>query len=408
MRRDPLQKPAMSQQQGAFESTTDTQLQALGADPSADALDAWVDPSAAAAALGSLADQASVVMRAAVELPASSNGAGTGPEPAAPWWIRVTKGSPEIKACPEVATSKDGCDSRRATRVVVECGPLPDGASGALARATITLEKKGGDAPSKLLVAEAWARTEELAIARVRPVASRLARALSIPASLPEGSHDPEADASDASENVRVPARKLARFSLRSEGARLVLRDFASRGPREGAGLHLVIGLILAGVSTGLWIAFANSARAVGAGQAISLAWLGGAALFTLGAVAFLGVARFSMAYAATSEPLVAIGVGRIMVAPWVSRTGAVMLHPEGRFGAGIDLGEVRGFSVQDREGRHALEVATDHGPIDALLTDDVDIARTLANALARTLDDLRPEAGPNARQRFRARAATK
>ena len=153
-------------------------------------------------------------------------------------------------------------------------------------------------------------------------------------------------------------------------------------------------------------MASSTASATVGATEAISLAWLGGAALFTLGAVAFLGVARFSMAYAATSEPLVAIGVGRIMVAPWVSRSGAVMMHPEGRFGAGIVLGEVRGVSVQDRKGQHAVEVATDHGPIDALLTEDANVAQYLCGALSRALDDLRPETGPNARQRFRARAA--
>ncbi|MFO0593401.1 MAG: hypothetical protein U0441_38015 [Polyangiaceae bacterium] len=399
----------MSQQQGAFESIAVTQLNALGADPSADALDAWADPAGAAAALGSLADQASLVMRAAVELPASQSSDGSGPEPAAPWWIRVTKGSAEIKACPEMGAAKDGCETRRASRVLVECGPLPDGAPGSIARALVALDKKGDGSPAKLLVAEAWARTEELACARVRPVASRLARALSVPASLPETATASEGDAADeGAPQVHVAARSLARFSLRSEGARLVLRDFASRGPREGAGFSMVVGLALAGVAAGLWFGFANSARAVGATAAVSLAWLGGAALFTLGAVAFLGVARFSMAYGATSEPLVAIGVGRIMVAPWVSRRGAVMLHPEGRFGAGIVLGEVRGVSVQDRKGQHAVEVATDHGPIDALLTEDANIAQLLCGALSRALDDLRPESGPNARQRFRARATAK
>ncbi len=396
----------MSQHEGTFERTAETSLAALGADPAGDALDGWSDPVGAAEALGALGDQGSVVLRAAFDLPASANGAG--PEPAAPWWIRVTKGSPEIRTCPAAGASKEACESRRVTRVVVECSPLPDGGDGAVARASLALDRKPGAAMPKLLVAEAWARTQDLAIARVRPVASRLARALSVPASLPQTSSgdEPEAPADEPSATVHVAARALARFSLRGEGPRLVLRDFASRGPREGAGLHLVIGLVLAALAAGAWTMFARSAGAAGPTAAVSLAWLGGSALISLGAVAFLGVARFAMRYAADSEPLVAIGAGKIMVAPWVSRTGAVMVDPEGRFGSGIDLGEVRGVSVQDRKGRHALEVATDHGPIDALLTDDPTVARYFAAALARTFEDLRPEAGPNARQRFRQRAA--
>ncbi len=398
----------MPQHDGTFERIAETSLAALGADPAGDALDAWSDPLGAAEALGALADRGSLVLRAAFELPPSSNGAG--PEPAAPWWLRVTKGSAEVSTCPAAGASKDACETRRVTRVVVEIAPLPDGGEGVVARASLALDRKPGGAMPKLLIAEAWARTEDVAIARVRPVASRLARILSVPASLPASSaagEEGDAPVAEPAPAVHIPARSLARFSLRSEGPRLVLRDFASRGPREGAGLHLVIGLVLAGLAAGCWAMFARSAGELGPTASMSLAWLGGSALVTLGAVAFLGVARFAMRYAAESAPLVAIGSGKVMVAPWVSRTGAVMNDPEGRFGSGIDLGEVRGVSVQDRKGLHALEVATDHGPIDALLTDDLNVARYLAAALSRAFDDLRPEVGPNARQRFRMRAAT-
>ncbi len=109
----------------------------------------------------------------------------------------------------------------------------------------------------------------------------------------------------------------------------------------------------------------------------------------------------------AASAPLVSIGGGKLTVAPWVSRKGAVMLEQEGRFGAAIELGEVKGVSVTPRDGRLAVEIATDHGPFDAVVIDDSGVARLLSGALSRAIDDLRPQlGGPNPKQRARARAA--
>jgi hypothetical protein len=405
----------MSKQQGAFEQVAEASLAALGAKPTDDALDAWSDPAGAARALGELGEQRGQLVLRAEREPAADASAT---EPALPWWILVIKGSAEIRACRADATRPEECETRRVTRVVVESAPLPDGADGAVARLALALDRKGGPASTRLLVAEAWARTEGLAVGRLRLVAGRLSRALSVPASLPAASAssaiapasapagDAAEDPEDAAPAPHVSARALARFVLRSEGSRLVLRDFASRGPREGAGLHLVIGLVFAALAAGAWVMLSRSAGAQGLATTGSIAWLGGSVLLTLAAVAFLGVAQFSLRYAAASAPLVAIGAGKVTVAPWVSRGGAVVPEPEGRFGAAIDLGEVRGVSVQDRKGQHALEFATEHGPIDALLTDDPTIARYLAAALARAVDDLRPESTPNARQRARARAA--
>jgi hypothetical protein len=83
-------------------------------------------------------------------------------------------------------------------------------------------------------------------------------------------------------------------------------------------------------------------------------------------------------------------------------------LRPEGRLGAAIPIGEVQGVSVLDRDGKKVVELATDHGPIDALESEDAKLADALCEALRRGLDQVRhPGKGASARQRARAKAAT-
>lgn len=405
----------MAQREGTFDRAAAEPLAALGGGPADVALDLWADPVGAAEALSepaaagtgdapSSGERGVVLVRAALELAGGAE-PGFGPDPVAPWWLRITRGSPEIRACPSLAGEAPACETRRVTRVVVDAAPLLDGGEGAAARVSISLDRGAGPLGTRLLVGEAWAHDEIAAVGRVRAAAGRLARALSVPASLPSAGPKPEADAAQTGAQVPVPAGALARYSIRSEGPRLVLRDFASRGPREKAGLHFSVGLVFAAAAVAAWVMFARSAGAAGPTSSATLAWLGGSVLLTLAAVAFLGVARFARRYAAGSAPLVAFGAGKLVVAPWVSRTGAVGLEMEGRFGAAIELGEVRGVSVQERDGAHAVEIATDHGPMDALVTGDAAMARYLAASLARVVDDLRPRAAPNARQRARARA---
>jgi hypothetical protein len=393
----------MSQHEGTFERTAEAALTALGACPSDEAFDAWADPAGAAHALEGESELRVAILRALWEPQAAPGEAPA--RPADALWIRVNRGSPEIRLCPALITGAPEIESRRATRVVVETEPSPDREGSAVARAVILLDRNGDAAGSRLIVAEAWAHAEDLAVSRVRGIAGRLARALSVPASLPQRGAATE-PADSVAPALQLSARALARFTLRIEGPRLVLRDFASRGPREGAALHFLIGLAFAAPAAGTWVMFARAVSAAGIAASASLAWLVGAVLLTLAAVAFLGVARFARAYTAGSTPLVAIGAGKVTVAPWVSRGGAVVPEPEGRFGAAIDLAEVRGVSVQDRKGQHALEIATEHGPIDALVTDDPTIARYLAVALDRAIADLRPQSAPTARQRARKRAA--
>jgi hypothetical protein len=118
-------------------------------------------------------------------------------------------------------------------------------------------------------------------------------------------------------------------------------------------------------------------------------------ALFALAGYAFLGVARFSSRYRALSAPLVALGKDRLIVLPWVSRAGAVDARQEGRLGAAIPLVEVRAASVKPRGARYAVEIDTDHGPMDGLEADREEVARYWAASLNRVADEVRhPRAG--------------
>src|SRR4030095_4367893 len=91
------------------------------------------------------------------------------------------------------------------------------------------------------------------------------------------------------------------------------------------------------------------------------------AALVTLTAYAFFGVGRFGRRYAAGSSPVGWGGEGRITAMPWVARDGRVDLRPEGRYGASIPLAEVREVRVRPREKLFAVELDSEHGPIDLL-----------------------------------------
>jgi hypothetical protein len=77
--------------------------------------------------------------------------------------------------------------------------------------------------------------------------------------------------------------------------------------------------------------------------------------------------ARFSYAYVATSTPLAWFADDRVVVAPWVSREGAIDTQPEGRYGAAIKIAEVERVVVDARGDEHTVKLETAHGPIDVL-----------------------------------------
>jgi len=228
---------------------------------------------------------------------------------------------------------------------------------------------------------------------------------------LQRGGADAEIAAGEAPAPLGEPlsAAELARFGLRTEGSRVVLRDWDSDGPRTSAARNAWIGAALLASAAVAWYALGRSLNAGGVSGATAGAGVV-AALLTVAGYAFLGVARFSAKYRAVSAPLVAVARDRIVVLPWVSRDGAVDERPEGRLGAAVALGEVRGASPKPRRPQTpgvAVELDTDHGPIDVMVCTSAAAAERWCAVLDRVIDEARhPRQGATARQRARQRAA--
>ncbi|MBK8254321.1 MAG: hypothetical protein IPK82_16840 [Polyangiaceae bacterium] len=395
----------MAQHVSSFEQSAEAAIRSLGGSDRVQAVDGSTDPARASEALSTLAEKACVLLRASLDSGATEP--GFAPVPLSPYWIKVTRGSAEIQAVSAVGNGETKPVTRKVGRVIMEQAPVPESEVGTITRVVLSLDKGGDALGSNVTVAEVWTAEDVTGANRLRTLASRLARVLAVPASLPNNLPTTESELNDKT-LPEVSPGALSRFVLRAEGPRLVLRDFANTGPRENLSTHVLIGLVFACAAGTSWYFFANTRASLTALSAPYIAWIAGSAILTLAAVAFLGVAQFAGRYSATSAPLVAFGGGKLVVQPWVSRKGAVGLDLEGRFGAAIDLVEVQSITVEDRKGKHAVEVKTDHGPFDALVTDDHALAEMVAGALARTLSDLRPKVSrPTAKQRARLRAAT-
>ncbi|MRG91229.1 hypothetical protein [Polyangium spumosum] len=386
-------------------------LSALGAATSEPALDALAAPDAVAAALTRLPPSAPFLLRAAPPLDGASS--GHGPEPKAPVWIRGTLGGADVRIAPCRLPEGQRPSTTRVVRLVVtsEKRPCCDAASctnqRTLAVAWAELEQaEPGEVPRRLLVAAAADLDEGRARARVARAAAPLARAFAAPLEAAEGLLAVPQEPEPSPEAPLLPAGKLARFELRPEGERLVLRDHESLGPRQTTRRNTVLGAILLALALGLWI---QAARALRAGDRNLTIGFGAAALLvTLTGYAFVSVARFGARYHAPSAPLFWVGRDRFVIAPWVSRTGAVDLLPEGRLGAAIALEELRDVSTPRRDDHVAVEINSDHGPMDVFLTDDEELASFWAAALRRALGDMaHPKARASARKRARERAAS-
>ena len=382
-------------------------------------VDLLVDPGAGGRALDATPEHGGLVLRAAPDPGATSPSPGYGPVPLPPLWLRVVRGAREVGT-----VGLRGGDGmvRRADHVALEehaerCCDAP-GCDRARTRASVVVVLASvaePGAPDRLLVAE----QRVLGPDDDRPgptvtlaLAARLAGVLGVPL------HRAGAEVGDeehaAAQALALPsplgealsAADLARFALRSEGARTVVRDWDSRGPRASAGRNAIVGGALMLVAAAAWYALVRSLGEGGASSTSIAAGIAGA-LFTLAGYAFLGVARFSAKYRASSLPVVVVERDRIVVAPWVGRDGAVDTRLEGHLGAAISLGEVRTASPKPRDGSTAVELDTDHGPIDAMLCPSAAAARLWSAALSRVIDEARhPRKEATARQRARQRAA--
>ncbi|WP_437274472.1 hypothetical protein WME90_24805 [Sorangium sp. So ce375] len=422
-----------------FDAEVARALRSLEADSSVPALDPLGDPVGAARALSAEGGGVPVLLRVAPELgaPPGDVSTGFGPAPRDPLWLRIERGASALRLAPlrlagsrqartEMGAAGAGAgrggegtaELREAVGVEVMSARRPCCGAPTCARertyvaAWLVLAAPASaraTAVRRLLVAEAQDLEAAPAEALVEAVAAPLAAALRVPLETARGTEPPDAIAPRPLPELEpalpsaLPAAALSRFAIRSEGDLLVLRDHASHGPRGSAARNALIGAALLIAALVLWIQVMRSVSAGDSGIAVGVG--SAAALLSLAGYAFLGVARFSSRYAARSAPIVSFGPGRFVVAPWVSRTGAIDLRPEGRLGAAISAGEVRGIRVHPRGDRFAVEIETDHGPIDALLAEREDVARYWRDAMDRAVASVRHAGGPSAKQRLRARA---
>lgn len=384
-------------------------LAALGASAEEPAHDAVAAPAAAAAALEALTPGSPLLLRVSAPLGAATD--THGPTPAPPLWLRGTCGSPEMSLAPLrlADAAKRGKTAARAGKVVVEvaesrcCDAASCASKRSVASAWIELERAAkDDVPPRVLVAEAADLDAERAKGRVLAVARPLAKALA-------AAMDPDTgnavDPSGEAPSPALPAGKLARFVMRSEGDRFVLRDHETQGPANAARSKAIFGITLLVLAAPLWIEAARSFSRGDRNLTVGLAAV--ALLITLAGYAFVSIARYASRYRAASEPLFWVGHDRFVIAPWVSREGAVDKLPEGRIGAAIALEEVRSVSAQPRDGHFAVEVDSDHGQMDVLASNDEATATFWASAIRRTLADFaHPKARASARKRARERAA--
>ncbi|AKT42208.1 hypothetical protein [Chondromyces crocatus] len=403
----------------AFDAEVARAVEAVGASASDSLIDGLTDPIGAARALSERGAKPPL-LRAVPALGTGSE--GYGPTPADSVWIRPSGSS--IRIAPLRLDAGGKAETAEVARVAITSRQLSCCESPACNRQRTHLSAwvvlAGGSADGartprdRWLVAEVRSLDAARAEAQVEAFAARLARVLGVPLETAHGTEPadaiahravPERDGDRETVDDHPPpgVADLARFVLRTEGDYLVLRDHASIGPRTTAPRNVTIGSLLLAVSVPLWIQVARSLSAGQNGLAIGLG--ASAMLISLTAYAFLGVARFAVKYVALSSPLFWLAKDRIVVAPWVSRVGGIDLKPEGRFGAGIPLGELNGVHVRAAAGSWAVELDTEHGPIDVVAAPTEQVARHLAVIVSRAAASVRHPGGPSLKQRLRARA---
>jgi hypothetical protein len=325
-------------------------------------VDAAFEPARAASVLA----QGEPVWLRALPDPGEPGGDGYGPAPRDPAWIRVAPGRAEVELVTHAATIARA--EARAKSVTLVTARVTWGTSAAplvrhLARGVVALEPGGA-----FVVASAITDDEGHARAALMPILGPLAVALGLEVdgatSGPSSAHDASPAASSSSEASAATARELARFTLGWEGDRRVLRDLVHPGPRASGWIWSTIAL---GSGTGALVTVARLVSSVNATAPWTTlaAHAGVAVVFALGAFAFFHVARHALRYRAAGAPVAVFADDRVVVMPWVRRDGAIDPKPEGRFGAGVRIAEIRKTETVTRDGVETVSLDTEHGAID-------------------------------------------
>ncbi|NUP05036.1 MAG: hypothetical protein HOW73_03130 [Polyangiaceae bacterium] len=323
---------------------------------------------AADAAAFALARCDSAILRAFPSTAATGTG-DYGPAPVEPVSIALTKGSADVTLKPGVDAARKAEHRATVTAIEVRTRTLPWGFARAAATLVVRLQPAPeGVAGGEVVVAESLAASEEEAQAELAPMRAALSALTGI---------GEDAPASRPPEDAAAPRSASTRYSMHLEGDRIVLRDHDSSGPRERVGRYRMLALIL--VVLGI-VGVAVFAERLNAGAPVAaLIGVGVVPLVVfIGAFAMNEIARYAARYAGKSAPLAWFADDGIVVAPWVSREGAVDTKPEGRLGAAVACGEVHGVEVRSREGALAVTIDGLHGPIEVAVTNDQSIAELL------------------------------
>jgi len=321
------------------------------------------------------------------------SGDGYGPAPRDPAWLRVAAGSAEVEIvvhAPSPSASKARAVAAQVTATEVIWGTAAAPTTKHIVQGAVKLEP-GGDHVVVAAIAQDQAEAMERVASVMRPLAAALG--LSLGSSLAESATAtpdtatpdtaaleggaPSAKASDTPRGGRDEAQvqadrqaerhvgcELGRFSFGFEGDLWVLRDLAHPGPRASGWLWTLIALSSGAGAVATLVSLATGPRA-GAAWTATAAKAGVAAVFALGAFAFFHVARHALRYKAAGTPIAVFGDDRVVVMPWVRRDGAIDPKPEGRFGAGVRVAEIRKVHVLDRDGIPTVSLDTEHGEID-------------------------------------------
>ncbi len=371
-------------------------LAALGLSDDAVLLDGCIAPERAAKALARAPRTA--VLRAlesregpGEELPDLAGGARFGPWPPKQWFVAFEKGA--IRA---VSLREDAVQKFLVRSISIVSLPT-DWRTEASAPFTATIEV-GVEGDRALLVGLSVAEEEGVARARLALLAEAIATITGI--DLPYGTKPPD-DAVDEPDITKT----LSRVSFGREADCIVLRDHGGPDPKRNVPSFRAAAIAFAVIAVGLYVTLALEIPRVGIGAILGTGSL--ALVSSVAAYAFFEIARFGARYDADSVALAWFGADRVVVAPWVSRRGAIDTRPSGRFGAAIRTTEIHGCSSLEKNGEAAVELSTEHGPIEVVRLADREAGVALANAIERMIASVAaPEKKKTALMRAKARRA--